>query len=410
MELHPSQSHPDIDSLPRSQPDWRYRIHSRLSHPRLVNLMLKLFSANRLSEGVRARWQVSGIPYADLEAVLPTIRTMDDWWCNWRIRAEQCEAEANAAFAAGRRAEAVEKYLQAYALYNISTQGLYVHPKRLTEVTRKMADCYARAAPYLNPPAQRVEVPFDGAKLPGYLRIPSYAPGSLSRILSLSRTKKQQTPSKYPLVMLSNGAGNVKEEMRVMEEHLLVHGIATLSVDGPGVGETWAQMGWMAEQERVAEAKLKFLASVPQVELNRVGLFGLSLGGWSALRSASHLHRFKAVAAVCPPYDGPAYFDEVPHHVRETVKHMSRAREEVIEAALPSLTLRGHIQNIRCPIMIVGAGRDSIVPGIDSQLIIEEATCEKELLWYPYDEHCAPQHLSEWQSKVAAWMAKQLVK
>jgi pimeloyl-ACP methyl ester carboxylesterase len=410
MEINPSQTHQLIDALPRSRPDLRYRISSRLAQPWLISLMLKMFSATRLSESARTRWNVAGIPQADLDTVLPTIRTMEDWWDNWYTRAAQCEAEAHSALLAGRRSEATEKFLQAYALYSISTQGLFEQPERLAAVTQKMSQTYAKAAPYLNPPAQRIEIPFEGVCLAGYLRIPTFSRASQARILSLSRTKhKAHAEVKHPLVMLNNGSGNAKEEMRVMEEHFLMRGVATLSVDGPGVGESWAHMGWMVEQERVAEAKLKFLETVPQVDLNRVGLFGVSLGGFAALRMASHLHRFRAVAVVCPPYDGPSYFNIVPHYVRETVRHMSRVGDDVINAALPELSLRGAIRNIRCPLLVVGAGKDSIVPADDARLIVEEARCQKQLLWYANDEHTAPQNAHDWQIKIAEWMTRQLL-
>ncbi len=389
----------NLTELPRSRLSLRYRFYSRLSHPTIVNLWLKIFGAKNLSQSTRLRWQVAGLPEADFDRVLPTIRSLDDWGTNWYALAEQRDAQAQVALRMNSREEATQLFLQACALYNISGVGLFLRPEHRRMVAYKAAAAYAQSAAYLNPPAQRVEIPFDGAKLAGYLRVPTPTP----------------TPppfhgrGAYPIVMLVNGAGTVKEELRLMEDRLLEHGLATLSVDGPGMGESWDQLGWTYEQERVAGAKLNFLETVPQVDLNRVGLFGVSLGGLSVLRMASHLNRFKAVAAVCAPYDGPSYFHLLPYFVREVIRYMSKLGPEEFRVHLPQTSLRGHVRRIRCPMLLVGAGKDVIVPGGDAHLILQEATCEKELIWYPHDEHSALNHIDEWPGKVAQWLAKRLV-
>jgi 2,6-dihydroxypseudooxynicotine hydrolase len=37
---------------------------------------------------------------------------------------------------------------------------------------KKRVECYAKAAPYLNPPAARHEVPFEQFRMAAYLRVP----------------------------------------------------------------------------------------------------------------------------------------------------------------------------------------------------------------------------------------------
>jgi dienelactone hydrolase len=390
-----SAVHRPTAELPRSSVGLRYRLFSLLTQPWALAVSLRLFSANAMGAGGRARWQTAGVPAADLDRLLPQIRSLSDWWSKWQALAAGREAEARNALAAGRRAEATAKFLQAFALYDISALGLFIQPERWQAVTRCMAECYAQAAPYLDPPAQRVEIPYGGICLAAYLRMPA-----ISRVPS----KRNVIPS----VILVNGAGTVKEEMRSMEQHFLARGMATLSVDGPGMGESWSRMGWQYEQEHVAEAALRFLAAVPQLDPARVGLFGISLGGLSVLRMAAHLHSFRAVAAVCPPYDGPAYYDVVPFFVREAIRHMTRLDSTTLHAEMPRTSLRGQIRQIRCPLLVVGAGNDMVVPGNDARLIVREATCASELIWYADDHHCALNHLGEWSGRVAEWMAARL--
>src|SRR4029077_8860410 len=71
----------------------------------------------------------------------------------------------------------------------------------------------------LDPTAERVEAPLDGGRVVGNLR----RPGGVD---------------KAPLVVLIPGLDSTKEEFFHWEDVFLARGMATLSLDGPGQGET----------------------------------------------------------------------------------------------------------------------------------------------------------------------------
>ena len=164
-----------------------------------------------------SRMIVQGIDYNDLMTTGERIRTWDDWCREWCVTAAGHEKFARENEAKGNRASATEAYLMASMAYHF---GCNNSPHNLDEyipAAKKRVECYAKAAPYLDPPAVRHEVPFETFRLASYLRVP---PGS----------------KKPPVVIIISGLESTKEEARTMEDSFLRRGMATFTFDGPGQG------------------------------------------------------------------------------------------------------------------------------------------------------------------------------
>ena len=78
--------------------------------------------------------------------------------------------------------------------------------------------CLDAALPHLDPPGERIEMPFEGSTIYGILRKPAGA-------------------APHPVVIMVPGLDSTKEELRSTEQLFLERGLATFSVDGPGQGE-----------------------------------------------------------------------------------------------------------------------------------------------------------------------------
>ena len=102
---------------------------------------------------------------------------------------------------------------------------------------------------------------------------------------------------KPPVVVIISGLESTKEEARTMEDGLLRRGLATFTFDGPGQGESWFQGGLIVEFERATSAVIDYLERLPQVDAKRLGVFGPSMGGYLAPRSAACDQRIKACAS-----------------------------------------------------------------------------------------------------------------
>src|SRR5262245_20564347 len=89
--------------------------------------------------------------------------------------AAQHESLGEEALAAGRTVTAGQAFLRA-ALYYHTGQSVYfadVDAKR--HVQERQAAAYRKAMSYLRPPAEQLEIPFEGIRFVGNLRLPDGA-------------------------------------------------------------------------------------------------------------------------------------------------------------------------------------------------------------------------------------------
>ena len=122
-----------------------------------------------------------------------------------------------------------------------------------------------------------------------------------------------------PLVLLIPGLDSTKEEFFHWENVFLARGMATLSMDGPGQGETGFTLPIRADYEVAVAALLDDLSAraEPRIDLTRVGAAGVSLGGYYAPRAAAFEPRIRAVAAISGPYDFGEIWEQLPPLTRE---------------------------------------------------------------------------------------------
>src|SRR6202043_564227 len=144
---------------------------------------------------------------------------------------------------------------------------------------------YRQSLPHLDPPAQRLEIPFEGRFIPGNLRLATH----------------ERRP---PLVIIVPGLDSSKEELFAIEEEVLRRGMATLTIDGPGQSENSVHFAIRPNWETVITPLLDDLAGRGLgVDLGRIGLIGISMGAIYGPRAAAHEPRLRAVVALAGPYN-----------------------------------------------------------------------------------------------------------
>jgi pimeloyl-ACP methyl ester carboxylesterase len=98
------------------------------------------------------RMIVQGIDYNDLMTTAARIGTWDDWCREWCVTAAGHEEFARKAEAAGSRESATEAYLMASMAYHFGCNNSPHDLDQYIPAAKKRVECYAKAAPYLNPP------------------------------------------------------------------------------------------------------------------------------------------------------------------------------------------------------------------------------------------------------------------
>ena len=336
------------------------------------------------------RFVANGVALTDFEEVTAAIADYDDWCRAWSARAAVHEAMGREALAQGHHVSAGE-HLQRAGVYYHFAKFLFAHdPEQMRAAHMKAVACRRDALPFLQPAGERVEIPFEGKRLAGILRRPTGV-------------------ERPPVVVMVMGLDSAKEETDAYEQPFLRRGMATLAFDGPGQGEGEYDFAIRGDYEAPAKAVFDFLDTRRDIDADRAGLWGVSLGGYYAPRAAAFEKRAKACIALSGPYNMGAAFDTLPDLTRETFRIRAKCdtREAARERAL-SLSLEGLAERITCPLFIVAGKLDRVIPWRDAERLAQEAKGPVELLVIPDGNHVANNRAYRWRAQSADWMAAQL--
>ncbi len=306
-----------------------------------------------------ARFLAGHIALGDLTATLGRIGDWSDWAPEWMATARVHESMGEAAWDEGRRISAIEHFLAASRCYHLSyflsVDDLQTHASGLA----KMVECHDRVLPFMAPPVEKVTIPFPDADLAGLLSIPASIPGI-------------RGPA--PLVILLPGLDSTKETRHGARTQLLRRGLAVLSLDGPGQGEISTKLPIRYDYEVAVAAAIDAMDSRDGIDTGRVGVIGVSLGGYYACRAAAFEPRITAAVANCGPYDWAAIWDELPGVTRGAFRHYSwsSSDEEAREKA-GALDLHGVAEKIAQPLVVVHGMLDPLIGVEHARRIAEEA-------------------------------------
>ena len=203
-------------------------------------------------------------------------------YASWSAVADRLIAEAEADVARGRLVGAGARYRRA-SLYVSQAERLQAPGwAGRNAAYQRSIDLLLRAAELGGANIERVEVPYEGGFLPAYY-VRSGAAGA------------------SPAAIQWNGLDSTKEMMYYsgFGDDLAKRGIATLMVDTPGSGEALRLRGLTArfDTEVWAAACVDYLQARPEIDPDRIGIVGWSLGGYYAPRAAAFEKRLKLVVA-----------------------------------------------------------------------------------------------------------------
>jgi 2,6-dihydroxypseudooxynicotine hydrolase len=341
-----------------------------------------------------ARFTVNGVAVSDFHDVLSSLTSWDDWCRAWSTRAQVHEGLGREALDAKCLTSAGEHLSRAAVTYHFAKYLFVQDMQQLRAAHQKAVECLNLALPHLDPPGERVLIPFEGTHLAATLRLPSNRNGA-----------------RVPLVLMTMGLDSTKEELLTFEMNFLDRGMAILAFDGPGQGEAEYALPIRHDYENVVAPVIGWvLGNVPAVDPDRIGIWGISLGGYYAPRTAAFEPRIRAAVANCGPYNWGALWENLPELTRAAYvqRSHSRSEAEAHEKAF-SLSLAGVAEKIRCPLLVIAAGLDRLCPPEDSRRLANEARGPVELLVVEDGNHVAHNRFYKYRGKSADWMARQLV-
>jgi 2,6-dihydroxypseudooxynicotine hydrolase len=335
------------------------------------------------------RFLASGVDYNDLQRIIADMESWDDWCRAWSAVAAEHEAQAETALAAGHRQTATEAFMRATILYHFANAVFYRDPAQKKAAHLKKLACYAQAAPYLNPPAERLEIPFEDTSLPAYFRRPAGA-------------------GPHSCVILVCGSDSVKEQEGEWEDTLLARGMATLSFDGPGQGEMWYRMKMRLDYEASVVALVDYLLTRAEVDAGRIGLLGHSMGGYLGARSVAREQRIRTGVLLSPFFErGP--WDNMSVFLKTGYQRLFGTADEAETRAIANqLTLVDMAHKITCPLLLIHGTQDTLTPAANSERLAAATSGPVELQILEGAKHVGNNMVYRVRPLAADWLMEQL--
>lgn len=196
----------------------------------------------------------------------------------WSKMADKLCSLAEEDEARGRLLSAGEKYNRA-ATYYLTCERLQAHgaPGRLA-LYRRFLDVFARGVRLSGENCERVEIPYEGKVISGLL------------------VRAEGVSGRAPMLVQVNGLDSTKEmKYRVgLPAWLARRGVSSLMIDQPGTGEALRLHGMAArhDTEHWASRVVDWLETRDDVDAARIGLEGVSLGGYYCPRAVAFEPRF----------------------------------------------------------------------------------------------------------------------
>jgi len=341
-----------------------------------------------------ARFTVNGVAASDFHDVLGALTSWDDWCRAWSERAHVHKDLGREALDAKHNFSAGEHLARAAVTYHFAKYLFVQDMAQMRAAHMKAVYCLTLALPHLDPPGERVLIPYEGKHLAGTLRRPRH----------LAKTAKP------PIVLMTMGLDSTKEELLTFEMNFLDRGMAILAFDGPGQGEAEYDFPIRHDYENVVGPVIDWLkATRNDVDTDRIGIWGISLGGYYAPRTVAFEKRIRAAIANGGPYNWGALWEKLPELTRAAYVRRSHSKTEAeAKQKAFTLSLEGVAEKIECPLFVIAAGLDRLCPPEDAQRLARESKGKTELLVVEDGNHVAHNRFYKYRAKSADWMARQL--
>jgi pimeloyl-ACP methyl ester carboxylesterase len=336
------------------------------------------------------RFTANGVQPADVARVTASVESWSDWCAAWVAIGSEHEDLGREALKEGRLRSGGEHLAQAAAYYHFAKFVFVEDLDQMKAAHARAVACHTDALPHLDPPGRRIEMSFEEAKLVGVLRTP---PGD----------------GPHPVVLMIPGLDSTKEELRSTEQTFLDRRLATFSVDGPGQGEAEYDLPIRGDWGPVAEVLWETVSAQPELDQDRLAVWGVSLGGYYSVRVTAALgDRAKAAVALAGPFSFGECWSGLPPLTRDTFRVRSdTASDDEARAVANTLDLAGVTADVTAPLLIVFGRQDRLIPW-EQAVRVHEAIASSELLMLEEANHgCADR--SPWhRPRTADWLAARL--
>ncbi|MEF9926856.1 MAG: alpha/beta hydrolase [Massilia sp.] len=312
------------------------------------------------------------ISQEDGERLIDSLTGLDgaSWAAVWGAAGDQARDAAEQAKADGDDQQAARLYMKSSGLYFMGRFPSPNHPDK-ERCARAERETYVQAGVYWDNPVKRVTIPFQGRDGEGD-----------ELVFLLRRPKNIERP---PVVVMWGGVDAWKEQMTAACNAFLAAGVATISMDNAGTGES--PVKGVQDAERQFLPVFEWAAQQPDLDAEKVGILGRSFGGYWASKLA-HLHPARIAAAV--NWGGGAHYMFQPDWVEASrypdsyLMDLVETRQRMLGASTDqeyieffrrlSLVDQGLLDMPCSPLLLVNGKHDKQCPIADLHLLTEHGS------------------------------------
>ncbi|KAI0010482.1 Alpha/Beta hydrolase protein [Xylariaceae sp. FL0662B] len=320
--------------------------------------------------------------FADLIARGIDDGTSDAYTRAFEPTARALETEGDAALAAGDIAAAGNLYLRAACVWRIARFPYVAAFPRVTNAAKWAAfeaqkTVYLKAGRLWDAPVAEVRIPHthragrDGVEIPVYVRVPA-------------TSTTDEKPQAYPAVLLLTGLDGYRPDNTARTAEFVARGWAAVVAEIPGTASCPADPADPASADRLWDSVLGWMGRDGRFDMGRVLCWGLSAGGYYAVRLA-HTHRLRLRGAVaqgagCHHFFDPGWLDRADGHEYPfrlapamAAKYGFKTVEEYRENAQRKFSLLelGVVQGPSTRLLLVNGTQDGLMPIEDSMMLFE---------------------------------------
>jgi dienelactone hydrolase len=275
-----------------------------------------------------------------------------------RLMGHKMRRAAQQAELAGDLAQAKDAYFQAGSMYLLADFFLYRPTEEETNYLLAMP-CFDRYRQMCTPPIQKHAFPYQGGNLQVYYHLPV-------------------GEGPFPAIVFTQGNDEIKEAMTKWAEYATRRGMVVFNGDPPGWGESGlsgTRFRSQADLRAYARIAVDFLQSRPEVDGDKIGIFGISYGGLTSLYCAGLEPRIVAAGGLGGP------FLDVNQNRREALAAQRRKSHKISGAKsdeehsqiMDSLDSEAVLAQVKCPALVIHGADDLLVNGIESNRQLAEA-------------------------------------
>lgn len=337
------------------------------------------------------RFTTQGVDPSDFRRVTSGLESWPQWLGAWCANGDMHAELAAEAAEHGRHLTSGQAWVRAALSYHFAKFVWVLDMARHRQASELSVAALRHGLDALDPTAERIEFPFEDSRLVANLRRPAGVP-------------------KPPLVLLLPGLDSTKEEFFNWENVFLQRGLATLSLDGPGQGEGGYELPLRPDYEVASSAAIDTVSGRDDLDLDALGVVGVSMGGYYAARAAAFDQRLRAVVTVGGPYESGSRFDSRPQISRSAFIQYSHATtEQQARDVASQMTLEGVLPRLVQPMLVIFGRLDRLVPYQQAERVAREAP-NARLVMFEEGNHVCNNMPYRYQPLAGDWMAEQLAR